>query len=91
MERQIKLPGLRMAQILELLQSGKTYTAKQIAAYTTNRIWHSKTTIPFAKTIFLSIILHGKRKSSIIFKHGMAILAQNILRKKLRMCYRLII
>ena len=32
MERQIKLPGLRMAQILELLQSGKTYTAKQIAA-----------------------------------------------------------
>ena len=32
MERQIKLPGLRMAQILELLQSGKSYTAKEIAA-----------------------------------------------------------
>ena len=31
MERQIKLPGLRLEQILELLQSGKTYTAKEIA------------------------------------------------------------
>lgn len=43
MERQIKLPGLRLEQILELLQSGKTYTAKEIANTVVEGIYKPRT------------------------------------------------